>query len=857
MSDFTTYSQFSQAISSEKITLAILEASKRLVAWTNHSGYIYKKISQDFQAISHLKYNSTQLTQVYSLSAVVAGTFFNDRDNLILYVWNTDNSNPASNFMSVTFKLFYSNAPVNAPYDLSTGFEVYWEPSLKKTSNFGVEIDTIDQQSEAIEGTGTLTLFNDNVFWKANFDKLFFENQDAFIYSWNRQLPITEAKLLFKGKVESKNYSSEAISFRLKDAISILRDAIPSVNISTLYPTYRPLLSQYTSKKRIIYGRVKGFRPVNIDNIIDSRYPLTGTIVATLSSTTITGTGTVFLTELSPDDRLDINDTVYTISTVNSDTSLTLTAAYAAATTGSISIDMLPAGRKRFINRIWCLSGHVLRQAVPTTLVGSTTNLLNLSSTRDIYSGDKLYVGTLGSGTLVTVSSIVNDSLVRLSTSLPIAPVAGTVVTKPCVQDVRINDIELLFYRDYTVNPDTGILTLRDDAEINAGDTKQSLKQATFTNGSRNVTGVSTSFKSSFYPGYMIRPVGTTDWYEILSVTDDTNIILRSAFTGSTETDYIQYKTLIFDNTSILSCEIMGKTVDGLSTGYMLTKGPEIVKDLLVDAGLTDILNTQSFIDTQVLTPETLSFTLPATIDEKKIVTYREVINNINRSIFGILFQNNSFELGYDLLRPNAPSVVTRVEESDCIDIRVDSTNKNMVKSVNVQYDNREYDYRVSNSSFVELSSSSDIAQYIFNTNKQKTIESVLSELADAQRLADRWSFLLEFSSNTITLTTKLLTADLAINDIIDINHRKLFTRFGGTSTRKLVAIQRIVKSGTEVEIEAVDLSNAFNRVAICNTNTTSWVNSSEDIRVVSGFISDDDSMIADDEDSFWSNKIW
>lgn len=856
---FDSYADYSSAISSEKITLAVLEASKRLVAWTLHSGSIYKKTSQDYAVISSLKYNSSELTQVYSLAEVVAGSFYNDRENQIIYIRLSDSSSPANKFIFITFKMFLSNIPVTLPWNLDSGFDIFWEPQIDSTSQFGVEIDTINQQSDAIEGKGTLTLHNDQDFWPSNFDKLFFENQNCWIYSYNRDLPASEAKLLFKGKIESKGYSSKKITFQMKDLISRLKDVIPLSDIGDLVDSgYRPLPSQYTAKQRMIFGRVKGFKPTNIDNVIDSRYPLTGTIVATNSSATITGTGTSFLTELSPDDRLDINDVIYTISAIASDTSLTLTEIFAEATTGPISIDFLPAGRKRFINRIWSLAGHALCQPVPTVLAGSSTLLLNISSTENIFAGDDIYIGTLGSGLLATVQIVRNSNILVLSTSLPFIPVAGTVVTKPCVQNLRINDTKLNFYDDYTINPSTGILTLRDNAEINAAETRQSLQQATFTNGSRNVTGSGTSFKSTFYPGYVIRPSGTTTWHEILSVTDDTNMILRTAFASSTETDYIQYKSLIYNTgDTVLTCEILGRTDDGLSSGSLLTKGPEIVKTLLTDAGLTNDLNTTSFTDAQDIAPEDIAFVLPQKFDGKTTITYRDAINNVNRSIFGILYQNNSFQLGYDILRPTVPTNMVRIEESDIIDFSISSTNKNMVKTVKVQYLNKEYDYTTNAENFTEVQSSSDIATYIIQTAKEKVIQTLLINETDAQRLADRWSFLLEFSSNSITIKTKLLTAELEINDVIDINHRKIFERFGGTSKRKIVAIERIEKSGTDVEIEAVDLSNAFNRIALITNGTTDWVNSNEDLRIYTGYISDDDGMIDDDENSFYTNLIW
>lgn len=856
-----TYNDFKNSVSSQKIVLATLDASKRLVAWTNHSGSIYKKVNQVYPVIVALKYQSNALTQVYSLASMVAGSFFNDTTNNIIYIWLSDSSNPDNKFIFVTFRKFYSNIPVDLPHDLNTGFELPWEPSIAETSKFGVEIDTINQQSEAIEGSGSLTLYNDQTWWPANFDKLFFDNHECSIYSYNKSISATESKLLFRGKVESKSYAPDKISFKLKDLISTLRDAVPLTDNSSLVPTYRPSLSHYKAKRRMIFGRLKGFLPTNIDQVIDSRYPLTGTIVATGGSTTVTGTGTLFMTELYPDDRLDINGTLYTIGDITSNTSLELTENFSSATTGSLSVNLLPSGRKRYINRIWSLAGHQLCQPVPTTLAGSSASLLVLTSTENIYAGDRIYVGPLGSGELVRVDEVVNQSLLRLSTSLTTYPQTGTLVTRFCVQNVRIDGTELLPWRDFTVDPVNAIMTLRDTAEENAGEVRNSLQQANFTNGSNIVTNHgSTSFKSSFYPGYIIRPSGQAQWYQIMSVIDDVTLKLSSNFVGTSTPAgaYIQYKSLIFDvSENKMSCEILGRTVDGLSSSPLITTGPDIVKTLLQDAGLTNSIDLASFNGANAYASEEIAFAIPEKFENTALPIYRDVISNVNKNIFGILYQTNEFKLGYDILRPSNPVGSLKLEEADIVDFNFDSTNKNMVKTVKVNYLKKEYDTDNKESSFLQVENISDIASYIINTNKEKIIESYLVNEVDAQRLANRWGFLLEFSSNTLTVTTKLQTIEVEINDIIDVSHRKLFERFGGTSSRKLMSVQRVDKSGSEVELELVDLSNAFNRIGLITNGTTTWANSDEETKIYTGYISDDNGMIDNDESSFYVNLIW
>lgn len=837
------------------MTLAILNATKRIVATTLHSGSVYKKTSFTANIIQDVSIDGVSLTAVADLASVVAGTFFNDRDNATLYLRLSDSSNPSNHFVTMTQKFFFASGPVSLPYDLATGEEVFFEPMVDSTSSFGVEIDTVNQQNEAIEGAGTLTLRNDSDFWPKNFDKLFFENQVCEIYSWSPALAATEAKLLFRGKVDSKSYASDKVQFKLKDLMANLKDTIQLQTIDVLGASENSSLSK--AFQRMIFGRVKGHRPVNIDALQDGNCSLVGTISVTNGSSVVAGSSTEFLRQVSPDDGISILGVTYTVASVLSDTSLTLTENYLLSSGSGIAALLSPSIPKRFNNRVWNIAGHQLREPVPTVTAGSSTSRLFLTSTQDIFDGDEIYVGTLGSGELVTVSGVLNGTQLVLANSLASNPTIGTIVRRPSSQNVRLNDTKLVYYRDYTLDAATATLTLRSNAEENSSAVKEGDQTATFTSGSRAVTGTGTFFKTLLKPGNVVRPKGTVTFFEVLSVDSDTVFTLRSN-SDVTSTALLQYKDYVFDpDADVLSLEVLGRTDTGLSSGRLLKQAPEIIQQLLTDAGLSGDTSSSSFTSGSDLTSEEIAFVVPAKFDEKKLVTYREVINSINKSVFGILYQDSSFKFSFDVLRPAVTANAVRLSEADVLDFKFSSTNKNMIKTSIVEYDNREYDYKTLLSSVASVRSTSDIAIYILDTAKERSFPSVLVSEQDAQRLADRWKFLLEFASNSIEINTKLQTIDLEINDIVDVSHRKLFERFGGTSQRKIMSIERIEKSASGVTIQAVDLSNAFNRVALISDTSSSYVNSDEDTRIITGFYKDADGLIGSDEASFYSNCIW
>ena len=126
-----SYSTFQNSPSSEKLTLAVLHAAKRLIAFELNSGSVYKKTGFDVAVISEIKDSGVALTEVGDLVSIGAGKFYNDRDNQTLYIQTSDSANPTGKFLHMVQKLFFASGPVTAPYDLATGFDVYWEPQVE------------------------------------------------------------------------------------------------------------------------------------------------------------------------------------------------------------------------------------------------------------------------------------------------------------------------------------------------------------------------------------------------------------------------------------------------------------------------------------------------------------------------------------------------------------------------------------------------------------------------------------------------------------------------------------------------------------------------------------------------------
>ncbi len=856
------YSDFQNQTASEKIVLCRLGASKRLMGWELQSGSIYKLTSFTQKVIETLSEDGDDLTEnTTSFASLVSSEYYLDRTNDILYVRTSDDSHPNSKFMSVIVQFFFSNVPATFPHDLDSGFEVFWEPVLKPGSDFGNNIDTINQVGESIDGSGNLQLINDNTFWLENFDRWTFDNKKCYIYSYNKNLPLSEAQILFKGFVVDKKYTATGISFPLKDEFTELREAIPLANISDL--ALRTDEDQANYKQRLVFGRVFGHRMVNVDKVLDG-YPISGTASTVYDSMTSTYdiefTDTEFLTEVSPEDTLIINGIEVEVEEVLSDTSLVFDddVSFNSLFT-NVDIYIIPSIEKRYMNRKHHVVGHVVREPLTTCLPNSSVDTLKVNSTRDIYPGDDIYIDTLGSGELAKVLSIVGNNTIKLVQSLGTVPIEGTDVLRPAIQNVKMDNIPLTYYRDYTFDATTGILELRPDAEINAAPVKKFFNEVTFTLGSRTVTGVGLS---QLTPGMMIGLTGQLTRFEINSIIDDTELELveNSIYSGTGEG---LFQDFIFeDGETVLSCDLLGMTSDGTKSGTLLKYAPQICKQLLLDSILpTALINTDSFDDANDIAYHDLGIVVPQEYDDTEVPTFIEVMNLANRSVFGsIIIKHIGQDTGvyYNVLQPSKnTSTVTKFSESDVLNFNFNATSKNSVKNVYIQYLNMEYNPNIAEQSFLTHKTENEHAAYVIQTNKEKTIKTYLVLEADAKMMGSRWGLILSQSMGRLSFNTKLQGAKINVGDVIEVEHRKLFYRLDSNDPRRIFLVESVKKDGLSVSIECVDFSDTFNRIATISDTTNDYSSSTDTELLYSGYITDQYGMQDNNPQTFGKNLIW
>lgn len=855
------YNEFEQQPSSNKIVLATIDAAKRLMGWELVDNNVYKLTNFNHKIVISVKEEHDSLTSVHDLESVVEGTYFLDRQENTLYLSTINGVNPNTAFLTVVVRFFFSNEPLSIPFDLHNGFDVYWEPILKSTSEFGNNIDTINQVGEAIDGTGNIQLINDSEFWNEVFDLWTFDNKSCSIYSWNREVPLDQIQILFRGFVIDKKYSSTNITFQLKDQFKELRQTIPLATIKELNALSGEDQDNY--RQRMILGRVFGHRPINIDRVLNG-YPLKGTARA-IANPEINGVdlvfvNTEFLTQLSPQDNIIVDGIELEIVEVVNDTTL-IFADDVDTTTFSpfwdIPIYVKPDNPKRYMNRIYNVAGHVVKEPVTVCRDNCTISTLFVDSNENIYENDYIYVGELGLGEIARVRSTSGQNLVFLSTSLSIAPSAGTKITRPSIQNVRIDDILLQYYRDYTFNAETGILTLRDTAELNSAPINSLGFDVTFTEDSRLVTG--TGF-SQLKPGWFIGVVGQAEYSEIHAIIDDNNLLLVQDSPYSA-TNMGRYKNIIMDEDKVISCDILGMTDDGTTTGMLLKTAPQICKRLLELSNLdSEFINEESFDIAHDVNYQEIGMVIPESYSDTNVPTFIDVMNVINKSVFGALVIKHigtETELFYHVLQAKKDILLTKkFTQYDLLSFSFDSTSKNTVKTVIIEYQNREYNWTVKDSSYLTYSKINNNSQYVVNTTSEKIVSTKLITQADAATMASRWGFILSDSMGSFEFTTKLQGNSLNIGDVIEINHSKLFKRVGGIN-RRLFMVESVRKNGYNVKVKCIDFSNTFNRVACINDFTNDYFNATENEILYGGYITDENGMQDNLSETFGTNLIW
>lgn len=844
-----TYQEAAQLPRSEKISLVTCEAVKPSKVFSLYSGNTYQKQVNYF--VSGVKRDGFHLYKGGDKDGLLPEEYYFDAATKTLYVSVSDD--PKKLNLSIVYKFFFSTTPVILPHDLSSGEEVEWLPYVQNIGSIGQQLDE-ENVGIVLESSSSVDFVN-SVYFQEIIDSLIFENQAIEFYSWFNNIPVSEAKKIFSGVIDSKEYSSTKVTFRVKDFVYRLRNKV-SLGV---FSESDGILKEATigKPKRRIYGISKQAQTIPIDCTLDG-YPLTGSIALTQDSLAIAGTGTQFYKELNQGDELKFlingEEVKYTVELVISNTTLNLTkeAEQSAVIT---SVTVSPKTPYRFKNRRWHVAGHKLAYTEAIILDVVNARTFKVDNFVEFSAGDIVRIATPTGFISTAIERISGDLMVLEQNIFPI-PITGMVIARFPIKELYYGRDRLVPIRDFDlINDPEAIIELTPEAEFNIAKEERITGKLKFKPGQRLVdTSDNVDLRTIVKPGDWIRSEIQSDskYYEVHHV-DAQVIYIKEPFTSTTSETNDPGLVKVTNNISedsLILVDCYGKEFENKWANSPAKCVLDLVK---YDAGFDNIdLNT--FDQAEADCNFTMSLVIPDIGSEAPQI--RDVIDKINGSVFGSLYGNSSQEVAFSIVNARRPQSMRTIRDDDIISWEVRTTQK-IVNVVKVNY--RHFTDKETG----EAGASSIIYSSAFVDNNigiQNTLEKeiYLYNDSDALIIAQRSAFYSSLSQSSVSINGKANFFDSAINDRVYVDLERLYKRYGGNAPLKIGVISAKSVSIYNSSIVMNDLGNIFNRTAcVAESSAPEFDNSSEEQKIKFGYIVDSDKLIpGDDEADLGSNLI-
>lgn len=852
MSTFVDRSEFINAANSEKITLATVEAKKRLYVFGGQTMGVYSKVVPNF--LSGLKQDNQDLIPVSTTSSMAEGTFYYDIKSSTLFARFYGDVDPQTVEVIATYKLFYASKGLQTSHNLeNVQNEVHWEGRIVSSPGYKHKIG-IDQALTSLVGQGALSLKNEDGELDNIFDDYVFENQEVVIYSWNLDLDPSEAKVIYRGNITNKSYNGNTVQFVIKDLIFSLLDS-PSLEPYTNNDTVsESVKGQY---KRRVYGRVDGLQAQATDQIAEG-FLLTGLGTVPANSTTLSGNGTSFLTEVVQNDTIVVGTQEFTVKSVDSDTVITLSDESDFSFAGQ-PMNIIPERGTTIKNRTFLGAGHICAKVTHQIVEVAQFNRVVLNDTAGLFSGD--FIEFVNTGERIEIKTVAPGNLVVLRQNMVTKPAIGSDAVRQPVQEVYIGKRKVNSDDFSVFNNTSGCgIVFDSDVEFNLARPKNTIFNGTFTNGSREVTiPVSeVSLEDIFQPGDFVKPDAVTynTFYKITHVAE-TSIFLSENFADPTITDTIEIKSPDYLNDeSIVSLNILGRTVDGTESGEWIKTTAQVTRDLLSDNNITAV-NEQSFIDANLDATQLVSMTVPFNFDSKSLPNLKTIIDALNKSTHSSLTLDNDLKLKYQVLNVYTTDDIPVIRDHDVIDWGIKTTNGKTYKTAQVKYRFSDVDLADLEPGNQFISFDSQFVKRYIGTNKVDELDIYLYEDRDAEISAHRHLYYNSLSVATMTLKTDLRLENIEIGQVVTADFRRLYRRKGDNVRKKVMLVVGKTVTGEKTTLELSDLGNTFNTSSYITPNDApDWTAATEDEKLIYGYITDNQGIVNDEEDTAGTHLI-
>jgi len=750
-------------------------------------------------------------------------------------------ADPKTRNITLVYRHFFSTAPMILPWDLDSDVQVEWEPRVISIGSIGQQLDS-ENTGIVLESSSSVDLINSDGFFDSTFDTHIWENQSIKFYSWFPSIPISEKVQLFEGVIESKSFTEQKVTFRVRDFVYKLKNRL---QLGVFNSDDRTLPAFLNKSKRRIYGQADGVQCLSMNATLEGYY--IGTISGSVGSLIITGDSTFFLSKASPGDELFFKlgtiDHKIAVESVDSDTQMTLTKELEISIPAGTDVFCKPAVPYRFMNRPWYVAGHRLRAAEAEILIVVAANCFIVDKNDEFFPDDEIVINGIQS----TVRRV-SGRKIYTNTNIVPNPVAGNKIIKRPIKKAFIGSKELVYERDYIEENygDYCLMVLQTNAEFNIADQRLVGVNLTWTNGTRVLTTSSTvDLRTILKSRDWIRSssVSRPDWYEILSVSQQ-QVTLRTvvSVSGGPYTEGAYYKAVdVVTENSLITVNCLG-----MEWNNTWVKTPsDVVRHLVLnDAGFAQV-NEEAFAKAKTDCDYIMSLVLPETLGNSE-PTIRDVITLVNESVFGSLYGDTTNNISFSILNSMKPGDEAIIRDDDILSFSVDTSQK-IVNNVTVNY--RPFVDRFSGeATFKDYVYDSPFVNEMIGIKNATTKRLYIYEDDKAIIIAQRIALFNSLSNSTIRIKGKMNLAQIVVNDKIYLELDRLFARFGGRDKRKLGIVSGVKRDGFNTELSVTDLGNIYNRVpSIAPTDSNPYTEASQDEKMRYGYILDNDTLTPDE----------
>ena len=607
---------------------------------------------------------------------------------------------------------------------------------------------------------------------------------------------------------------------------------------------------------------------ISLNLIGTSAVPIASEIVKE-GNNPVLGTGTRFLTELTPDDILHIGDNEYRVDDIFSDTSLGLV----EKSSSEINGDSLEASIEtpfNEYNRTYHISDNALKESETIFVTGYTTTSFKVLSTDDLFSGDIIRANTSPVQEREILRVVNSENIVEINEAWGTTPTpAVTVISKPAVQNLYILRKKVPF-ETYTVTnnsvdgcfislPETFEKDLVPDIAIH-NKTEYSIADYEikyYYSNSRRITVSNDQLEiKDVSPRDYVRLGEEGQWQEVLDVRENYLRVRDREINRAYRGPMFIRRTNILNDDTVVSADVYGETEDGTTSGEWIRTSSQLFKVLLTESGYGDLLDDNSFQIAEDSEYSKLSVLTPST-PSKDGETIKKLITRINESVNGVMTVTDELLLKYYIFDGALDfDNMTEIYEHDVIKWSETIASPNLYSAISTKYNFKDVDYLTESSTSSVYEFENEFVSKYVGIDNTKNAEHFIYDDIDVLSTTQRQAFLSTQSPSVFKISSDLRFNELEIGSIVVLKFLNIKIS-DSHSTDKICVVTSVSKKDDKIDLIVSDLGNLYSRRAVITPdNVDSYTTSSEDERVLYSYITDDNGTLDDDEDTFGGNLI-